>query len=255
MDRKETLKIMSILKAAFPAYYRGISREDALTVIALWQEMFANDDAAIVAAGVKALIATQKEGYPPTVGAVREKINQITKPETNTEMEAWDLVRKAVRRSAYNAKEEFAALPPVLQRIVRSPEQLRDWALMSEDALQSVVASNFQRSYRAKIAEVNRFESLPEDIKALANSFSEKALQQLPFGQEAQKNPEPKPLPFPERTKEDIAADIKKMQEIISQNSEVKSKILLTTTENISSEEWEENRKRAIETLKRKQAE
>ena len=55
MDRTETLAIMSVLKAAYPSYYRDMKRADAESVVALWSEMFAGDDYAVVAAAVKGI--------------------------------------------------------------------------------------------------------------------------------------------------------------------------------------------------------
>lgn len=42
MNRTETLAVMSILKAAYPAYYRDMKRQDAEAVVNLWSEMLAD---------------------------------------------------------------------------------------------------------------------------------------------------------------------------------------------------------------------
>ena len=36
MNRTETLAVMSILKAAYPSYYRDMKRKDAEVVVNLW---------------------------------------------------------------------------------------------------------------------------------------------------------------------------------------------------------------------------
>ena len=58
MNQTETLQIMAVLRGAYPAFYQDMVRKDAESVVALWTEMFAEEDVAIVAAAVKALIAT-----------------------------------------------------------------------------------------------------------------------------------------------------------------------------------------------------
>lgn len=172
MGRIETLEIMAILRGAYPQFYRSISREEAEDTVNLWVDMFCDDNVQIVAAAVKALIATDEKGFPPHIGAVKTKIRQLTAPLQMTEAEAWRLVYKAVRRSGYNADEEYKKLPPMLQRLVGGPDQLRAWAMMGADTVQSVVASNFQRSYRAKAKSEAEYQAIPADVRAAIEAVS-----------------------------------------------------------------------------------
>ncbi len=174
MNQTETLKIMAVLRGAYPAFYRDMSRKEAESVVALWAEMFAEDDVAIVAAAVKALIATDDKGFPPHIGAVKARVRQLTQPAGMTPQEAWNLVAKAIRNSAYESREEFDKLPPDLQRLVGSPNQLRDWALMDSDTVHSVVASNFQRSFAARQKADNDFKALPRDVQAMIGTVAER---------------------------------------------------------------------------------
>lgn len=168
MTREETIRIMAVLKGAYPMYYRDMKRAEAESVVALWQEMFAGDEYLMVAAAVKALIATDSKGFPPHIGAVKAKLRQITTPEEMSEAEAWGLVQKALSNGLYGSEREFNKLPENLQRLVGSPNQLREWAMMPVDEVASVVASNFQRSYRARTAAQRDFDALPSDVQALA---------------------------------------------------------------------------------------
>lgn len=180
MNREETLAIMSVLKAAYPNYYRDMKKADAESVVGLWQTMFADEPAEIVAAAVKAHIATDVKGFPPHIGAIKDAIVKLTQPKQLTEMEAWGLVKEATRNSLYGAREEFDKLPPIVQRLVGSPNQLREWAMMDSEVVSSVVASNFQRSYKVRAASEREFLALPSDIKQtmelLAGGMSMRAL-------------------------------------------------------------------------------
>lgn len=173
MNRQETISVLAILRAAFPSFYRGMGRQDLESIVDLWEDMFRDDDPKLVAGAVKALIATQTEGFPPTIGAVKDKLKTLCQPKGLTEQEAWSLVSKALANGTYGAKEEFAALPPEVQSVVGSPNQLRDWAAMDVDTVQSVVASNFQRSYRIRAKEARDWAALPGDIKALSRAVAE----------------------------------------------------------------------------------
>lgn len=77
---------MAILKAAYPAYYAKISKEEAIVAVNLWADLFAAEDALLVAAAVKALIASKVDSYPPSIGAVKEKILQLTCPQEKVPM-------------------------------------------------------------------------------------------------------------------------------------------------------------------------
>ena len=136
--------------------------------------MFAGDDVQIVAAAVKALIASDEKGFPPVIGQVKARIRQITQPQEMTEGEAWALVAKAIRNSAYDSRKEFDALPEQIQRIVGAPSQLRDWGTMDSDTVHSVVASNFQRAYRVKAEQKRNYAALPPDVKATIGGITEK---------------------------------------------------------------------------------
>lgn len=173
MNREETLAIMGVLKAAYPNYYRDMRRADAEGIVELWHTMFEDDPAQIVAAAVKAHIASDVKGFPPHIGAIKQAIVKLTKPPELelSEMEAWGLVRKAVRNGIYGAQKEFDALPPVVQQVVGYPSQLKEWAMMDEDVVASVVSSNFQRSYRARAAHAKEFLALPADVRRTMESL------------------------------------------------------------------------------------
>ena len=171
MTREETIAILGVLKTAYPAFYRDLGREAALQAVALWHEMFASDDAAAVTAAVKALIKTRKEGYPPTVGEVSETVAELTRPEELTRLEAWRLVAKACRNGLYGAEEEFAKLPPLVQKTVGTPHQLREWAMM-DAATFSVTGSHFQRSFEIMQKREREASALPEAYRERLSSLT-----------------------------------------------------------------------------------
>lgn len=199
MTLEETGVIMDILTTAYPHFYGGPNAPDMVKAIRLWHEMFARDDVALVAAAVKALIETDSKGYPPHIGAVKEKLRLITGGDEMTELDAWEVVSGALRNSTYGSREEFEKFPPVIKRIVGSPAQLREWGLMDHDTVHSVVASNFQRSYRSILQREREIAKLPPDVKALVGNLSDdKKMDALPEEKpELPQKPEDKPVPAP----------------------------------------------------------
>lgn len=172
MERSDVLKIMAILRGAYPQFYRSIDRREAEDTVNLWLDMFRRDDPKLVGAAVKSVIEGDEKGFPPSIGQVKAKMRLITSADELTEADAWGLVAKAIRNGLYGAKEEFEKLPPTVRRIVGSPNTLREWAMMDADAVHSVVASNFQRSYRAVSSREREVAKLPPEVKVLVGRIS-----------------------------------------------------------------------------------
>ena len=172
MTRQEALAVLAMLKTAYPSFYKHLSKEDINAAVNLWATMFSKEPIQVVTEAIKALICTLK--YPPTIADVKEKIAMIMQSQTQTmtEMEAWQRVKVAI--SYYNASEKFAELPPILQKIVGSPNQLREWALMNGEVVNSVIQSNFMRSYKAKVAQEKEYAMLPSSTKQLVAGLAQK---------------------------------------------------------------------------------
>lgn len=174
MTRQETLGIMATLSAAYPSFYRKSTPEDTAAAVALWAEMFKDEEYSIVKAAVLALIKTRTEGWPPNVGEVTAKIAELTQPKEFAEAEAWALVEKAARNGIYGYREEFEKLPPVVQKAVGSANQLREWAMMDSGELKTVVASNFMRSFKVIQKREREAAMLPADVRTMLQAATER---------------------------------------------------------------------------------
>jgi hypothetical protein len=177
MNRQETIGLMALLKVNFPAHASRLDKQTADQMVNLWQYQFRDDSAQTVTAAVMSLIATKHGDWFPQVADVKEAMHRVTQPQEMTEQEAWALVRKAASNSFYGqAAKEFDKLPPILQRLVGTPNQLRDWGMMDSDTFNTVVASNFQRSYRARVKSDKEYQALPADVKELIGGVSDKMM-------------------------------------------------------------------------------
>lgn len=175
MERNEVLKIMAVLRGAYPQFYRNIDRTEAEDTVNLWLDMFSGDDYRLVSAAVKSVIEGDEEGFPPTIGKVKAKLRLITHSDKEiTAGEAWNMVSSAIANGLYGATEEFEKLPPIAKRIVGSPNTLREWARMDTATVHSVVSSNFQKSYRNIADKAKEYQKLPEDVKAIAAALAAK---------------------------------------------------------------------------------
>ena len=167
MDVKETAAIMEVLKVAYPRFYADKNTEYIKNAVGLWANMFAEYPAEVVSGAVKAFIANDIKGFPPSIGQIMEKVRLITEPPEMGESEAWVLVRRALNNSAYNSVKEFKKLPKDIQDIVHSPAQLHAWAI-DENFNESVESSNFKRAYRTHMERKKEFDALPPEAKKIA---------------------------------------------------------------------------------------
>ena len=147
MNMAETSYILSCITAVYPAFLKD---RDPKLLKELWQRIFSRVPCGQVEQAVTAYIASDRKGFPPTPGAINDWIMRMRQKDELTEDEAWAMVARAASRGTYNSREEYEKLPPDVQKIVCSPRQIYDWAQMDCTEFNTVVASVFKRSWRAR---------------------------------------------------------------------------------------------------------
>lgn len=168
MTLEETCVMMDILAAAYPAFYSKQSDRDKTNAAKLWASMFADDDAKIVAAATKALIATKADGFPPDIGQVKAKMLEVSDRDALSDADAWAMVTYAVGHTDnYNPSKQFDRLPPEVQRAVGSPSVLREWGMVDEDTFQTVIMSAFLKSYRVMRQRRRDDVLIPASVRAM----------------------------------------------------------------------------------------
>lgn len=166
MTRGETIKILMVIQAAYPNY----KPQDKTVAVNVWTEMLGDIPYEQVSAALKAYIQTDKNGFAPGIGDIREKAQMLFGEDVEiNETEAWSLVLKAIRRSTYYSEEEFLKLPDIIQRSVGSPRQLREWATLEDvdGKTLTVLQSNFQRTFRAEQQKEREKQKLSPDVSRL----------------------------------------------------------------------------------------
>nr|DAQ40778.1 MAG TPA: replisome organizer [Caudoviricetes sp.] len=171
MRSSDMAKLLGVLLVTYPQFYRNFSDQDMENVVALWTELFADEPAELVMMAVKEYIHSDQSGFPPVIGKIAHAVDRLKHPDDLGAAEAWALVRKAAANGFYGAEEEFRKLPPEVRVIVGNPGQLRAWAQMDVDTLNSVIGSNFQRAYREQMESIKRDRMTPEDVKARARQY------------------------------------------------------------------------------------
>ncbi len=169
MTKQDTYQVLGILRAFYPGSFVGSDNEERLR-IELWQKLFADETVTEVRRAVEAYVSTDKKGFMPVPGQIKEQIAILRDGGGLNEQDAWELVTKALCNSSYGSVEEFAKLPADVQRAVGSSNILRTWAAVNISELQTVIASNFKREYRAIVAQKRDIAKISEAVKQLAET-------------------------------------------------------------------------------------
>ena len=127
-------------------------------------------------------VSTNK--FAPTIADIREQVAELNSQNEDglNETAAWLIVLKAIRRSTYYSDEEFAKLPPVVQRAVSSPRQLREWATLEDvdGKTLTVIQSNFQRTFRAEQQKERERNKLSPDVLKLMRTLNNPQIEDKP---------------------------------------------------------------------------
>ena len=167
MTREETVKIIRIMVDSYPNY----KPNDISETVDVWHMMLSDYDYNLVAMALKAYILSDTSGFAPSIGQLVDKMKSITSPQELNEMEAWSLVCDALKNCGYNYVEEYEKLPPLVQKAVGLPTQLREWSL-TENLNKEVIGSNFMRCYRIEVERQNEISKMPQDVREMLEKIS-----------------------------------------------------------------------------------
>lgn len=167
MTREEARDIVHDVVACYPNF-KPLNLSETVDAWHMMLEEYSKND---IIVALKAYVTTDKSGFAPSVGQIVDKLHTLSKAQELSETEAWALVSKAIRNSSYNSVEEFAKLPPLVQKAVGIPEQLREWAI-DENYNEMVVSSNFMRSYKTVLSRKEENAKLPPNIRMLVKNIN-----------------------------------------------------------------------------------
>lgn len=172
MTREQVGKLLMTIQAYYPNY----NPPDKEITLNAWYIMLAEYPEELVLQALRACIATNTSGFAPDVGQIMSKIQTISQPQELDGMAAWGLVSKALRNGTYGAVEEFNKLPPLVKQAVGMPDNLKNWATSDYQTIETVIQSNFLRTYETVVKRANEINRMPDNIKSLiektnANSY------------------------------------------------------------------------------------
>lgn len=172
MTREETVKIIRIMCDSYPNYKPNNISE----TVDVWCMMLEDYNYNQISVALKAYVTSDTSGFAPSIGELIAKIQMISQPQELNEMEAWSLVSKALRNGTYGAVEEFSRLPPTVQEAVGNPDNLRNWATSDYKAIETVIQSNFIKTYRSVTSRAEEIKRVPAEIQELIEKVNQNSL-------------------------------------------------------------------------------
>lgn len=163
MTREETVKIIRIMCDCYPNYKPSNLSE----TVDVWNMMLEEYSYNQVSIALKAYVTSDTSGFAPSVGEIVAKIQLVSQLQELDGMAAWGLVSKALRNGTYGAVEEFNKLPPLVRQAVGMPDNLKNWATSDYQTIETVIQSNFLRTYETVVKRANEINRMPDNIKSL----------------------------------------------------------------------------------------
>lgn len=164
MTKQETAKILFILRATFPSAYKNMGPKDFENVINVWTVLFKDYSYPAVEAGVNACIMASTSDFPPSPGMIVEQIADQADNGVDA-LEAWALVKKALRNGLIGYDEEYAKLPPLVQRALGGASTIHEWAALEDETSKNVAQSQFISQYKAVCVRAKAESKIPEAVK------------------------------------------------------------------------------------------
>ena len=168
MTREETVKIIRIMCDCYPNYKPNNLSE----TVDVWQMMLDEYSYNQVSIALKAYVTSDTSGFAPSVGEIVAKIQLVSQPQELDGMAAWGLVSKALRNGTYGAVEEFNKLPPLVRQAVGMPDNLKNWATSDYQTIETVIQSNFLRTYEVIVKRETEISRMPDNIKSLIEKMN-----------------------------------------------------------------------------------
>ena len=163
MKRDEVKQILMRIQTTYPNWK---PQGELSMVIDVWHEYLEGYTYQDILGAVKAYVFSDTSGFAPTVGQLIGKLNVMLN-NNDSEMgalEAWAMVSKALRNGYYGAEEEYAKLPPLCQKAVGTPMNLRNWSQADLKSIESVVMSQFISAYKTECKRAVEMAMIPQSV-------------------------------------------------------------------------------------------
>lgn len=175
MNREDTKKFLLTINSM----YANFKPEDLTLAVDSWTWALADYTAEQVMAALQIYIKTSNSGFAPNPSQIIGCINKPQEHDYLSEGEAWALVKRAISDGAYHSTERFNELPPLVQKAVGSANMIHQWSQTDSNDINTVIMSNFQRSYKVLVERQMFSDKVPPALADIVKSVTQKITGQI----------------------------------------------------------------------------
>lgn len=169
MTREETIKLIGIITMAYPNFDKFRDEKHIRSMVNVWADMFAEDEAGLVALAIKEHISTSK--WPPSIAEIRELMTRIVNPNIIPPDEAWEIVAKYLYLAGEHCHRDYRAeLPQAIADSIDAIGYGQLYALHVAYARGSSAKAELDRvaflqTYEEKVERQRRKAMLPDSLR------------------------------------------------------------------------------------------
>ena len=172
MTEQECKELIMICEATYPNFRAS----DPAATLKAWHMILEEYDYQTMLMALKMYIHTSGSAFAPSVAeliAMTRKTKELTAVQ---EVDVWREVRPAIRNSGYHAEEEFKKLSPMAQKMVGDPQQLREWAMLPSEDIDTIIQSNFKKRYETMMKREAEIAAMPREVRELISTVKQKQI-------------------------------------------------------------------------------
>lgn len=168
MTRDECKKIIAVIAATYPKF----EYDDPVLTVDSWYFFLKEYSYEDICMAMKIFVTTENSPYFPSPSQLIGQINKVKSLTNPQEVDVWREVRPAIRNGLYHFEEEFNKLSPMAKKMVGDPAQLREWAMLPSEDIDTVVQSNFKKRYETMTKRDAELNSMPTEVKKMLSAVN-----------------------------------------------------------------------------------
>lgn len=158
MTPQETLKILSLIKTAYPRFSEGV---DTKHMANLWHEMLSDLNYEQTQQALKRWIVTER--WSPSIADIRKMVAEANSDTVGDWTEGWNQVTSAIRKYGYY--DEGKALDS-MDKITRDCVKAIGWMNLCQSTEIGVERGHFRTMYEQRKNNIRKCETIPDALKS-----------------------------------------------------------------------------------------
>lgn len=163
MTREEVQKILAVIDVTFSNF----NPDNLTATIDAWHLFLEDYSYEDINMALKIFVRTSDSGFAPNPSQLIGVLNKSKALAMETEVDVWREVRPAIRNGLYHFQEEYDKLSPMAKKMVGDAQQLREWAMLPSEDIDTVVQSNFKSRFNTMQKRDKELNAMPMEVRQM----------------------------------------------------------------------------------------